>query len=132
MVDTNLTSTFLCSRAAYPHLKRAGGGKIVNVGSMMSVFGAPYAPAYAASKGGVVQLTKSMATAWAADPYARGAISYCVPGRSGARALLAQPVGGRLVFAGEHTEPTAYGTLHGAHRSGIRAAAEAHRLLAQA
>jgi 2-deoxy-D-gluconate 3-dehydrogenase len=67
VVDTNLTSTFLCSRAAYPHLKRAGGGKIVNIGSMMSVFGAPYAPAYAASKGGVVQLTKSMATAWAAD-----------------------------------------------------------------
>ena len=67
VVDTNLTSTFLCSRAAYVHLKRAGGGKIVNIGSMMSVFGAPYAPAYAASKGGVVQLTKSMATAWAAD-----------------------------------------------------------------
>jgi 2-deoxy-D-gluconate 3-dehydrogenase len=67
VVDTNLTSTFLCSRAAYPHLKRGGGGKILNVGSMMSVFGAPYAPAYAASKGGVVQLTKSMATAWAAD-----------------------------------------------------------------
>ncbi len=67
VVDTNLTSTFLCSRAAYPYLKQAGGGKIVNVGSMMSVFGAPYAPAYAASKGGVVQLTKSMASAWAAD-----------------------------------------------------------------
>ena len=66
VVDANLTSTFLCSRAAYPHLKR-GGGKILNVGSMMSVFGAPYAPAYAASKGGVVQLTKSLATAWAAD-----------------------------------------------------------------
>ena len=45
VVDTNLTSTFLCARAAYPHLKRAGGGKIVNVGSMMSVFAAPYAPA---------------------------------------------------------------------------------------
>lgn len=78
------------------------------------------------------QFDEGAATAWAADPYARGAISYCVQGRSGARALLAQPVGGRLVFAGEHTEPTAYGTLHGAHRSGIRAAAEAHRLLAQA
>jgi 2-deoxy-D-gluconate 3-dehydrogenase len=67
VVDTNLTSTFLCSRAAYPHLKQVGGGKIVNVGSMMSVFGAPYASAYAASKGGVVQLTKSMASAWAVD-----------------------------------------------------------------
>jgi 2-deoxy-D-gluconate 3-dehydrogenase len=66
-MDTNLTSTFLCARAAYPHMKRGGGGKIVNIGSMMSLFGAPYAPAYAASKGGVVQLTKSLAAAWAAD-----------------------------------------------------------------
>jgi 2-deoxy-D-gluconate 3-dehydrogenase len=48
-------------------MKRGGGGKIVNIGSMMSLFGAPYAPAYAASKGGVVQLTKSLAAAWAAD-----------------------------------------------------------------
>jgi len=67
VMDTNLTSAFLCSRAAHPHLKAAGGGKIVNIGSMMSIFGAPYAPAYAASKGGVVQLTKSCALSWAAD-----------------------------------------------------------------
>jgi len=50
-----------------PHLKEAGGGKIINIGSMLSIFGAPFAPAYGASKGGVVQLTKSMATAWAKD-----------------------------------------------------------------
>ena len=72
------------------------------------------------------------ATAWASDPYARGAYSYCVPGRFGARALLTRPVGGRIVFAGEHTEQAAYGTLHGAYRSGVRAAAEAQRLLARA
>jgi monoamine oxidase len=77
------------------------------------------------------QFDEGAATAWAADPYARGAYSYCVPGRFGARALLARPVGGRIVFAGEHTEPSAYGTLHGAHLSGIRAAAEALRLLGQ-
>ncbi len=69
------------------------------------------------------------ATAWASDPYARGAYSYCVPGRYGARAVLTRHVGGRIVFAGEHTEQTAYGTLHGAYLSGIRAAAEARRLL---
>lgn len=46
----------LCSHAAYPHMKRAGGGKIINIGSMMSIFGAPFAPAYGASKGGIVQL----------------------------------------------------------------------------
>jgi 2-dehydro-3-deoxy-D-gluconate 5-dehydrogenase len=45
----------------------SGGGKIVNIGSMLSLFGAPYAPAYGASKGGVVQFTRSIATAWARD-----------------------------------------------------------------
>jgi len=67
VLDTNLTSAFLCSRGVYPHLKRAGGGKIINIGSMLSIFGATFAPAYGASKGGIVQLTKSMATAWARD-----------------------------------------------------------------
>jgi 2-deoxy-D-gluconate 3-dehydrogenase len=67
VMDTNLTSAFLCCRAAYPLLKAAGGGKIINIGSMMSIFGAPYAPAYGASKGGIVQLTRAMAASWAAD-----------------------------------------------------------------
>lgn len=67
VLDTNLTSAYLCSRACYPAFKRAGGGKILNNGSMLSIFGTPWGPAYAASKGGIVQLTKSMATAWAAD-----------------------------------------------------------------
>ncbi len=66
VMDVNLTSAFLCSRAAHGWLKRQGG-KVVNVGSMMSIFGAPYASAYAASKGAVVQFTRSLATAWAAD-----------------------------------------------------------------
>jgi 2-dehydro-3-deoxy-D-gluconate 5-dehydrogenase len=67
VLDTNLTSAFLCSRGAYPHMKRGGGGKIINIGSMLSIFGAAFAPAYGASKGGIVQLTKSLATAWARD-----------------------------------------------------------------
>ena len=54
------------SKAVYPALKQAGGGKIINVGSMTSIFGASFAPAYASSKGGIVQLTKSLAVAWAA------------------------------------------------------------------
>lgn len=77
------------------------------------------------------QFDKGVATAWAAEPWSRGAYSHCVPGRYGARAILTRPVGGRIVFAGEHTEESAYGTLHGAHLSGIRAAAEARRLLAR-
>lgn len=66
VLDTNLTSAFLCSRAAYPHLK-ARGGKLINIGSMTSIFGASFAPAYSASKGGIVQLTRALATAWASD-----------------------------------------------------------------
>jgi 2-deoxy-D-gluconate 3-dehydrogenase len=67
VIKTNLTSAFLCSQAVYPFLKQAGGGKIINIGSMMSIFGASFAPAYAASKGGIVQFTRSCAVAWAAD-----------------------------------------------------------------
>jgi len=67
VMDTNLTGAFLCARAAHPHLKAAGGGKIINLGSMMSLFGAKYAAAYGASKGGIVQLTKAQAVAWAED-----------------------------------------------------------------
>jgi len=67
VMDTNLTSAFIASQAAYPHLKRAGRGKIINVGSMMSIFGGGYLAPYAASKGGIVQLTKSLAAAWAKD-----------------------------------------------------------------
>jgi 2-dehydro-3-deoxy-D-gluconate 5-dehydrogenase len=67
VLDTNLTSAFLCSRAAFEPMKAAGGGKIINIGSMMSIFGVSFSPAYGSSKGGLVQLTKSLATAWAKD-----------------------------------------------------------------
>ena len=65
VLDTNLTSAFLCSQAVYPYMAANGGGKIINIGSMMSIFGAAFTPAYASSKGGIVQLTKATATAWA-------------------------------------------------------------------
>jgi 2-dehydro-3-deoxy-D-gluconate 5-dehydrogenase len=67
VLDTNLTSAFVASQAAYPHMKRAGGGKIVNIGSMMSIFGASFVAPYGASKGGIVQLTRALACAWAKD-----------------------------------------------------------------
>src|ERR1700753_4294878 len=66
VIDTNLTSAFICSKAAYPALKASGSGKVINIGSMMSIFGASFASAYAASKGGIVQFTRSCAVAWAA------------------------------------------------------------------
>jgi len=67
VMNTNLTAAFLCSQAAYPHMVRAGGGKIINIGSMMSVFASSYAAPYAASKGGIVQMARAMAVAWAKD-----------------------------------------------------------------
>jgi len=67
VLDTNLSSAFFCSQAAYPAMREAGGGKIINIGSMMSIFGAAFAGPYAASKGGIVQLTKALASAWAKD-----------------------------------------------------------------
>jgi 2-deoxy-D-gluconate 3-dehydrogenase len=67
VLNTNLTSAFMCCQAAYPAMVRAGGGKIINIGSMMSIFGASFAGPYAASKGGMVQLTKALASAWAKD-----------------------------------------------------------------
>jgi 2-deoxy-D-gluconate 3-dehydrogenase len=67
VIDTNLTSAFVAAQAAYPHMLKSGGGKVINIGSMLSIFGLPFAAAYAASKGGLVQLTKALATAWAKD-----------------------------------------------------------------
>jgi len=67
VLNTNLTGVFLCSRAVYPLMVREGGGKIINIGSMTSIFGSNVSPVYAATKGGVVQFTKSLAIFWAKD-----------------------------------------------------------------
>ena len=67
VIKTNLTSAFVISQAVHPTMKDAGGGKIINIGSMMSIFGASFSPAYGASKGGIVQFTRSCAIAWAPD-----------------------------------------------------------------
>ena len=60
-LDVNAKSTFLCSRAAVPHLEAAGGGAIVNQGSVAALVGVPNFAAYCAAKGAVVALTRSMA-----------------------------------------------------------------------
>ncbi|MFN3746359.1 MAG: SDR family NAD(P)-dependent oxidoreductase [Hyphomicrobiaceae bacterium] len=67
ILSINLDGAFYCSQAVYPEMKKVGGGKIINIGSMMSLFGAPLTTAYAASKGGIVQMTRALATAWAKD-----------------------------------------------------------------
>ncbi len=66
VVAINLTGTMEVCTAARPKL-RESAGSVVNLASMLTFFGAPRAPAYSASKGGIGQLTKSLAAAWAAD-----------------------------------------------------------------
>jgi 2-deoxy-D-gluconate 3-dehydrogenase len=67
ILDTNLSSVFTCTQAVYPFMQRRGGGKIVTIGSMSSIFGFDLGAPYSASKGAIVQLTKSLACAWAKD-----------------------------------------------------------------
>lgn len=74
VLDTNLTSVMRLTRAAYPALKASGRGRIINIGSMLSLFGVPFSPAYGASKGAIVQYTKSLAAAWAVDGITANAI----------------------------------------------------------
>lgn len=67
VIDTNLTAPFYLAQQAYPHFVKQGGGKIINIGSLASFMASPVAVAYASSKGGIVQLTKALAVAWAPD-----------------------------------------------------------------
>ena len=67
VIDVNLTAPFLCAQAVYPAMSKAGGGKIINLASVLALHGAGGAANYAASKGGILQLTRSLAIAWAPD-----------------------------------------------------------------
>ena len=66
VIDINLTGAMRACHAAHPLLARRGGA-IINIASMLTFFGSGFAPAYSASKGGIGQLTRSLAIAWAAD-----------------------------------------------------------------
>ena len=66
VIDTNLRGTFLCCQAVYLAMKK-NGGKFINVGSMTSIIGSLKTLPYASSKGGILQLTRSLAVAWAPD-----------------------------------------------------------------
>ncbi len=67
VISTNLSSMHIMSSKVIEGMKKNGSGKIINIGSMLSIFGSSYGSAYAASKGGVVQYTKSCADAWSKD-----------------------------------------------------------------
>ena len=67
VLEVNLRSAFLTSKYVYPAMKKAGGGKIINIGSMTSIFGGDKLLAYGTSKGGIVAMTRAMAVAWAKE-----------------------------------------------------------------
>jgi gluconate 5-dehydrogenase len=67
IMAVNLRSIFFLCQAAHPHLKAAGGGKIININSLNSVYGLGTISVYGASKAGLAQITRVMAVEWAAD-----------------------------------------------------------------
>jgi monoamine oxidase len=71
-----------------------------------------------------------LASSWATDPFSGGAYSYARPGGADGRAVLAEPLDGRLFFAGEACSVDAFSTAHGAYRTGAAAAEAAGRALA--
>ena len=65
IVDTNLTGVFHGCRAAAPHLIRQGAGKVINLASVLAAVGLPGYSLYAATKGGIISLTRALAVEWA-------------------------------------------------------------------
>ena len=77
ILDLNLRGAFYCCKLAMPHLRAAGGGSIVNIGSINGIQGLPNLVAYAAAKGGLLALTRTLAGACAPD---RIRVNYVIPG----------------------------------------------------
>jgi len=67
VIDVNMTAPFICAQAVYPAMKAAGRGKIINIASVLAQLGSGGSANYATSKGGILQFTRSLATAWAVD-----------------------------------------------------------------
>jgi len=67
VIGSNLTSAFVMSQIAYPEMKKAGGGKIINIGSTVAYMGAPRWTAYGSAKAAIVQFSRNCASAWAKD-----------------------------------------------------------------
>jgi monoamine oxidase len=111
-----LIEGFFGGRLAY-ELERSGDGALFDFarGELVRLFGAGFA----------TRLTLLSETAWASDPWSRGAYSHALPGHSDARAKLAAPVDERLFFAGEACSKHDFSTAHGAHLTGLEAAERA-------
>jgi 2-deoxy-D-gluconate 3-dehydrogenase len=67
VMDINLTGAFLCAQAAYPAMRRQRAGKIINISSLAAIFGTAADAAYASSKAGLLQLTRTLAVSWGPD-----------------------------------------------------------------
>ena len=99
VLEINLTSTFRLSRAAATHMiERGGGGKIINVASLLSFQGGINVPGYAAAKGGVAQLTKALANEWAPHGINVNAIAPGYMKTDNTRALQDDPVRSRQIL----------------------------------
>lgn len=77
VLQVNLRSAFYMTKHAMPHLRAASGGSIVNMGSVCGIQGLPNLVAYAAAKGGMLSMTRTLAGALAAD---RIRVNYLIPG----------------------------------------------------
>lgn len=113
IVDVNLKGTFLMSRSALPEIRRAGGGVVINIASVQGLQSMPRVPAYAASKGGVLSLTRNMALDYARDGIR--VVAIC-PGTidSGMVRTLARAEGGD-----EDATVRRYGSFHPIGRIGL-------------
>jgi NAD(P)-dependent dehydrogenase (short-subunit alcohol dehydrogenase family) len=77
VLAVNLRGAFYCCKYAVPRLRAAGGGSIINIGSINGIQGLPNLVAYAAAKGGLLSLTRTLAGAYAPD---RIRVNYVIPG----------------------------------------------------
>jgi 2-deoxy-D-gluconate 3-dehydrogenase len=92
VIDTNLKSVFFLAQAAARHMAQHGGGKIVNIASLLSFQGGIRVPAYAASKSAVAGLTRALANEWAARGINVNAIAPGYFDTNNTAALRADPV----------------------------------------
>lgn len=102
ILDTNVTGMFLCCRAAGRVMCVAGRGSIVNIASIAGLVGYPGNPAYIASKGGVVQLTRALAVEWAASGVRVNAIAPGVIEAPGVAAQIAREPAFYEAFRAKH------------------------------
>lgn len=117
VMDVNLTATFRLCRAAGRHMLGRGRGKIISISSLLAFQGGITVPAYAASKGGVAQLTKALANEWAARGLNVNAIAPGYIRTDNTAALAADPVRNRQILeripAGRWGEPADLGGAAG-------------------